>query len=181
MRPSQPLIQWVKECFPTCKPRPGRDANHSPHLTPTSRKNRSYNPRPLGACMEVAGQLCFWKQYMLHANYYLWLNGGAVKTFGNQWYMATVRVVSSCRMYITNTTGIRRSQWAGLPSRLSQSTLCQMSSRIGHRNSGPPLPWQHPHKLLPRNGTGSRGRAFSTQTREIRAKFQNANLEMGES
>jgi hypothetical protein len=43
--------------FPGSKARPGRDADHSPHLVPWSRMSRSCIPPPLTACMAVAGQL----------------------------------------------------------------------------------------------------------------------------
>jgi hypothetical protein len=43
--------------FPWVKARPGRDADHSPHLVPRSRISRSYTASPLGASMAVAGQL----------------------------------------------------------------------------------------------------------------------------
>jgi len=45
--------------LPGGKARPGREADHSPHLVPRLRMSRSYTPLPLVACMAVAGQLYF--------------------------------------------------------------------------------------------------------------------------
>jgi hypothetical protein len=39
------------------KARPGRDANHSPHLVRKSRQSRSCTSSPPSSCMTVAGQL----------------------------------------------------------------------------------------------------------------------------
>jgi hypothetical protein len=41
--------------FPGGKARPGRDADHSPHVMPRSRMSRSYIPLPLRACMACSG------------------------------------------------------------------------------------------------------------------------------
>jgi hypothetical protein len=41
--PTQPPVQWVSGGpFPGGKARPERDADHSPHLVPSSRMSRSY-------------------------------------------------------------------------------------------------------------------------------------------
>jgi hypothetical protein len=53
---SYPMASGVP--FPGGKARPGRDADHSPHLLPRSRMSTSYT-LSLGACMAVAGQSCF--------------------------------------------------------------------------------------------------------------------------
>jgi hypothetical protein len=50
----------VLRSFPYGKARPGRDADHSPHLVPRSRMSTSYTSSPLGAYMAVAGQLYFY-------------------------------------------------------------------------------------------------------------------------
>jgi hypothetical protein len=42
--------------FPGGKGRPGRNANHSPHLVPSSRMSRSYTSSPFNARMAVAWQ-----------------------------------------------------------------------------------------------------------------------------
>jgi hypothetical protein len=41
------------------KARPGRDADHLPHLVPKSRMSRGYTPLPLGTYMSVTGHLYF--------------------------------------------------------------------------------------------------------------------------
>jgi hypothetical protein len=47
LRPTQPPVQWVPEVpSPGVKARPGRDADHSPHLVPRSRMSRSYTSSP---------------------------------------------------------------------------------------------------------------------------------------
>jgi hypothetical protein len=47
LRHTQSLIQWVPGSFPGGKTRPGRDADHSPHLVPRLRMSRSYISSPL--------------------------------------------------------------------------------------------------------------------------------------
>jgi hypothetical protein len=42
--PTQPPVQWVPGVLSRDKARPGRDADHSPHLVPRSRMSRSYRP-----------------------------------------------------------------------------------------------------------------------------------------
>jgi hypothetical protein len=45
--PTQPPVQWVPEVLPPgVKARPGRDADHSPHLVPRSWMSRSYTSSP---------------------------------------------------------------------------------------------------------------------------------------
>jgi hypothetical protein len=44
--------------FPGGKTRPGRDADHSPHLVPRLRMSRSIPPLPQAPSWRVAGQLC---------------------------------------------------------------------------------------------------------------------------
>jgi hypothetical protein len=53
------LFNGNRESLPGGKARPGRDADHSPHLVPRSGKSKSYNASPLGACMAVALQPYF--------------------------------------------------------------------------------------------------------------------------
>jgi hypothetical protein len=43
--------------FPGAKARPGRDADHSPHLVPRSRMSRSYTSPPQAPPFCVVGQL----------------------------------------------------------------------------------------------------------------------------
>jgi hypothetical protein len=46
--------------FPGGKAQPGRDADHSPSFSAEVKNKRNlYYPLPIGACMAVAGQLCF--------------------------------------------------------------------------------------------------------------------------
>jgi hypothetical protein len=47
--PTQPPVQWVP--FPGGKARPGLDADHSPHLVPSSTMSRSYTLSPL--CVSI--------------------------------------------------------------------------------------------------------------------------------
>jgi hypothetical protein len=41
------------------KARPGCDADHLPHLVPSSRMSRSFTSSLLGSCMAIAGQIYF--------------------------------------------------------------------------------------------------------------------------
>jgi hypothetical protein len=59
--PAQTPVQWAPgDPFPGGKALPGLDADHSRHLVPGSRMNRSYTPLPLVVCMAVVGQLYFY-------------------------------------------------------------------------------------------------------------------------
>jgi hypothetical protein len=51
----QPLIQWVQGALLPGVKRPGREADHSPHLVPKLRVNGAISPLPLRAflaCLE---------------------------------------------------------------------------------------------------------------------------------
>jgi hypothetical protein len=53
--PTQP-VQWVPGVLsPGVKARPGRDADHSPHLVPRSRMSRSYTSSPPSSSMACSG------------------------------------------------------------------------------------------------------------------------------
>jgi hypothetical protein len=68
--PTQPPIQWVPGGpFPGGKARPGRDADHSPHLVPKWRMSRSCISSPPWLLRRVAGQLYF---FTFH---YYWVSG----------------------------------------------------------------------------------------------------------
>jgi hypothetical protein len=62
--PSSLCVQISSEAHPASystgtggKARPGRDANHSPHLVRKSRQSKSCTSSPPSSCMTVAGQL----------------------------------------------------------------------------------------------------------------------------
>jgi hypothetical protein len=71
LRPTLPPIQWVPVVpFRGGKVRPGRDADHSPHLVPRSRISRSYTSSSHIACMVVLGQLYVYSEghYCLYSS-----------------------------------------------------------------------------------------------------------------
>jgi hypothetical protein len=47
--------------FPRGKARPGRDADHSPHLVPRTRMSRSYTPLPQASPWRAVGKPYFFK------------------------------------------------------------------------------------------------------------------------
>jgi hypothetical protein len=53
--PPSLLSNGYRGHFPGSKARPGRDADHSPHLVPRSRMSRDILPLPLIACMTCNG------------------------------------------------------------------------------------------------------------------------------
>jgi hypothetical protein len=54
------LSNGYRGSFPRGKARLRRDTDHSPHVVSRSRMSTSYSILPLGACMAVARQLCFY-------------------------------------------------------------------------------------------------------------------------
>jgi hypothetical protein len=58
LRTTQPPVQWVPTVLSRGKARPGRDADHSPHLMPRSRLSRSYTSLQAPP-WRVAGLPCF--------------------------------------------------------------------------------------------------------------------------
>jgi hypothetical protein len=53
--PSQPPVQWIPGVLSPGVKRPGRDADHSPHLVPRLSRNRSYTSSPPCASMACSG------------------------------------------------------------------------------------------------------------------------------
>jgi hypothetical protein len=59
LRLTQLPVQRVIASFSRGKARPGRDADHSPHLVPSSGMSRSYTSLPLSAYVAYKGELYF--------------------------------------------------------------------------------------------------------------------------
>jgi hypothetical protein len=83
--------------FPGRKARPGRDADHSPHLLPKSRMSRSYifsPPSAFVACSGIASVLvsCSWnKEYSYRRLLYMYINTFFVRTYdGTNWIMTYI-------------------------------------------------------------------------------------------
>jgi hypothetical protein len=53
--PSSVLYNGYRDPFSGSKERPGRDADHSPHLVPRSRMSRSYTSSPSSASVSCNG------------------------------------------------------------------------------------------------------------------------------
>jgi hypothetical protein len=76
--PTQSPVQWVPgDPFPRVKARPGRDADHSPHLVPGSRMSRSCTSSPPKRPVACSGTVIFNTNADSEAN-----SGNKRQTFG---------------------------------------------------------------------------------------------------